>query len=85
MMLAETTFANGPWTAAGPATMRGLDTKRQPYIGAGRQFGGAHSAGALVAFADGSVRFLPDRIDPNILEAIATIAGSEALAGTWDR
>jgi prepilin-type processing-associated H-X9-DG protein len=85
MMLAETTFANGPWTAGGPATVRGLDQGRQPYLGLGRQFGGAHPGGAMVAFADGSVRFLPETIAPTVFEAIATIAGGEVIAERWDR
>ncbi len=79
MMLAETTSANGPWTAGGPATVRGVDPGRRPYIGSGRQFGGSHRGGAVVAFADGSVRFLNDTMDPNIFEALTTIAGAEAL------
>ena len=85
MMLAETTSANGPWTAGGPATVRGIDLKHQPYIGRGRQFGGAHRGGTPVAFADGSVRFIREAIDPSIFEAIATIAGREALRDGWDR
>ncbi len=36
MMLAETATASGPWTAGGPATVRGLDPNRQPYIGHAR-------------------------------------------------
>jgi prepilin-type processing-associated H-X9-DG protein len=85
MMLAETATASGPWTAGGPATVRGLDTNRQPYIGKSRQFGGNHRGGANVAFADGSVRFLSESIDPKVFEAIATIAGGEHLPRDWDR
>ena len=39
----------------------------------------------MVAMADGSVRFINDRIDPKVFEAIATIAGGEPLAEDWDR
>ena len=85
MMLAETTSANGPWTAGGPATVRGLDPARQPYLGRGRQFGGAHRGGAMVAFADGTVRFIRETIDPPIFEAVATVAGGETIAEGWDR
>jgi prepilin-type processing-associated H-X9-DG protein len=85
MMLAETTTANGPWTAGGPSTVRGLDPGRPPYIGPGGQFGGAHPGGAMVAFADGSVRFLRDSIEPKVFEAISTIAGGEKLPQEWDR
>ncbi len=85
MLLAETTTANGPWTAGGPSTVRGLDPGRPPYIGNRGQFGGAHPGGAMVAFADGSVRFLRDSIDPKVFEAISTIAGGESLPREWDR
>lgn len=85
LMLAETASANGPWTAGGPATVRGLDPDRQPYIGRGRQFGGTHRGGLNVAFADGSVRFLGESIDPMVFEALATIAGGETVPAGWDR
>jgi prepilin-type processing-associated H-X9-DG protein len=84
MLLAETTSANGPWTAGGPSTVRGLDPARRPYLGPGRQFGETHRGGAMIAFADGSVRFLHDTIDPEVFEALSTIAGGEVLPGGWD-
>jgi prepilin-type processing-associated H-X9-DG protein len=83
MMLAETAFANGPWTAGGPATVRGLDPARQPYLGRGRQFGGSHPAGANILLADGSVRFVPETVDPRTFEALSTIAGREPLGSEW--
>ena len=83
MLLAETTHQNGPWTAGGFSTMRGLDPARRPYIGPGRQFGGAHRGAAMVAFADGSVRFVRDTIDPGVFEALSTIAGGERLPASW--
>jgi prepilin-type processing-associated H-X9-DG protein len=83
MILVETGTANGPWTAGGPSTVRGLDPSRQPYIGRGRQFGGLHCGGVNVAFADGSVRFLSETIDPKVFEALSTIAGGEALPEGW--
>jgi prepilin-type processing-associated H-X9-DG protein len=75
----ETASANGPWTAGGPPTVRGLDPGRQPYLGRGRQFGGTHPGGAMALFADGSVRFLRESIDPKTFEALATIAGREEV------
>ena len=80
MMLAETTAGVGPWTAGGFTTVRGLDPARRPYIGRGRQFGGTHPGGAMVAFADGSIRFLGESIDPQVFEALSTVAGGENIA-----
>ncbi len=78
------TAETGPWTAGGTHTLRGLDPERQPYLGQGRQFGGNHAGGTMVLFADGSVRLLRDSIDPQILEALSTIAGGEILPNGWD-
>lgn len=85
VLLAETDLVNGPWTAGGTATVRGLDPSQQPYIGLGRQFGGLHRGGVMVAMADGSVRFLREGIDPTVFEAVSTVAGGERLPEGWDR
>ena len=85
MAVVETAESNGPWKAGGPATVRGLDPSRQPYIGPGHQFGGTHQGGAMVAFADGSVRFIRATIDPKVFEALSTIAAGEPLPAGWDR
>jgi prepilin-type processing-associated H-X9-DG protein len=80
LMVIETANATGAWTAAGPTTVRGLDPTRLPYLGANGTFGGNHPGGANAAFADGSVRFLSDRMSPRELEALVTInrkAGDE--------
>lgn len=84
LMLAETDLGNGSWTAGGPATVRGVDPSRRPYIGRGRQFGGLHRGGANAAFADGSVRFLGESIDPRVFDSLSTIAGGEPLPAGWD-
>ncbi len=75
LMLAETSQGQGSWTAAGWPTARGLIPDGSPYIGAGGQFGGNHRDGANVAFADGSVRFVENTIDPAVWEAMATLSG----------
>lgn len=85
LLLAETARSYGPWTAGGPAIVRGLDPDRRPYIGPGRQFGGTHRGGAMVALADGSVRFLRETIDPRVFEALSTTDGGEEIADGWDR
>lgn len=79
MAIAEMTLANGPWTAGARATIRGLDQDNQPYIGKNRQFGGNHQGGVVVAFMDGSVRFVRESIDPRAFEALSTIAGCEQV------
>ncbi len=53
--VAETSDLQSPWTSGGPATVRGVDPTRQPYIGQGRQFGGNHQNGVNVLLADGAV------------------------------
>jgi prepilin-type processing-associated H-X9-DG protein len=74
MMVAETTANNGPWAAGGPATVRGVDSTRQPYFGPGRQFGGAHPGGLNILHADGHVAFLRDTMTPLAFENQVTIA-----------
>jgi prepilin-type processing-associated H-X9-DG protein len=83
MAVVETAIILGPWRAGGPATVRGLDPGRQPYIGSGHQFGGLHRGGVMTAFADGSVHFIRDTIDPKVFQALATIAGGEKLPPDW--
>jgi hypothetical protein len=51
----ETSVAQGAWTAAGPATVRGYDP-------ATSQFGGNHRAGYPVVFMDGSVRMIDTKM-----------------------
>lgn len=84
MILAESSRIHGSWLTGGYATVRGLDQSEQPYIGINRQFGGLHpdtdhGGGANFAFADGSVRFIPETIDSRVFEAFSTIAGGEKL------
>jgi Protein of unknown function (DUF1559) len=73
--ITETTADLGPWLQGGPSTLRGLDVAATPYLGPGRPFGGCHPGGVFVSFADGSVRFLKETIDPAVFRAMLTIAG----------
>ena len=57
---------------------------KKPYIGAGRQFGGLHDGVAIVAMADGSVRFVSESVDPKVFEALSTMAGGEQVPAGWD-
>jgi prepilin-type processing-associated H-X9-DG protein len=83
MMVAETTRDHGAWTAGGLSSVRGVDPATQPYIGRDRPFGGYHPGGANVLLADGSVRFIREKIAPSVFEAISTVAGGERLPPTW--
>jgi prepilin-type processing-associated H-X9-DG protein len=78
----------GPWTAGGRATVRGLSGGEAPYLGEGGQFASRHRVGFFpwsgpvvtnVLFADGSVRTLTPSVSPQVLEALATIAGGEEV------
>jgi hypothetical protein len=80
LAVAETRADNGPWTAGGPSTVRGLDLQNLPYLRSEGQFGGIHHAdGAMVLFVEGSARFIKESIRPEVFEALATIAGGEEL------
>jgi prepilin-type processing-associated H-X9-DG protein len=83
MMVIETRQGLGPWTAGGPATIRGVDPATKPYIGPGLPWGGYHRGGTYVLFADGSVRFIKDTVEPRTFEMISTIAGYEVGGGCF--
>jgi hypothetical protein len=80
----------GPWSAGGRATVRGLAAGERPYLGEGGQFAGVHRGGDLfpfsqpvvtnVLFADGRVCPLTAAVSPQVLEALATIAGNERVS-----
>jgi prepilin-type processing-associated H-X9-DG protein len=77
LLLMETARHPGPWIAGGTATVRGLDSGERPYIGFGKQFGGAHPEGANASMADGSGRFIGQNISPRVLELLAGIADGD--------
>jgi hypothetical protein len=79
MILAETALDNGCWAAGGPPTVRGLDTTRQPYLGAAKQFGGAHPSLTVTTFADCSVHVLSDSMSHEVLQALVTMGGGESV------
>jgi prepilin-type processing-associated H-X9-DG protein len=83
MVVIETTRKNSPWTAGGFPTARGLDPAGGPYLGSGGQFASNHR-GTNAAFADGSVRSLAADIRPEVLEAMATVAGGEEVGTIGD-
>ena len=75
LLFAETNADLGPWLAGGPGTVRGYDEGGRPPVGVGGQFGGNHFGGGNVGFADGSARFLGDKIAAAVFRNLVTIAG----------
>jgi prepilin-type processing-associated H-X9-DG protein len=85
MLAAETMRDNGPWTAGGTPTLRGLAPEGQPYLGESGPFASGHGERTNVAFLDGSIRPLTDSLAPHLLEALTTIAGQEDMSRlSWD-
>ncbi len=69
----------GPWVSGGGSTIRGARKGENPYIGGFYGFWseGLDKPGALAALADGSVREVPEEIDPAVFRSLSTIAGGE--------
>ncbi len=69
----------GPWAQGGGSTIRSLTKK--PYINGPDGIGGPWGGGGGVhaAFADGSVRFISEDIDPSVMKALVTIRGGETI------
>jgi prepilin-type processing-associated H-X9-DG protein len=65
----------GPWAAGGSPTLRALTS--EPYFNGPDGIGGNFAGGANFLFADGSVRFINKNVDPQVMRALATIAGNE--------
>jgi hypothetical protein len=68
----------GPWASGGGATIRAA---RAPYFDPITGFGTARDpgSGALVAMADGSVKWISKDIDPAVFRALCTIHGGEKV------
>jgi len=73
MAAIETMQNNGPWPAGGPSTVRGVPLQDNSCIGKDAAFGGLHRAGANVLWADGSVRIVTEKIDPELFRLEARI------------
>lgn len=73
LLASETTRDNGPWTAGGRPTVRGIDPNDVPLLGPGRAFGGLHPGGLNVLWADGSAGFMEDTISPPLFESLTRV------------
>jgi hypothetical protein len=84
LLVIETAAVNGPWTAGGPATVRGFTPVLIPFLGPGGQFGSRHSPQVTnAAFADASVRSLTESIDPGVLQAAVSVGGQDVVGCDW--
>lgn len=81
LLVIETGDNPGPWTAGGPATVRGADGTAIPPLGYGRQFGGLHRGKAIAGMADGSGRTLSDDMDPTIFLELTTLDDGDREQG----
>jgi prepilin-type processing-associated H-X9-DG protein len=72
LMVLETASENGPWIAAGFPTVRGVPAVDH-LIGLDAPFGGCHAGGLNALFADASVRFQSDTIEPKVFWDLARV------------
>jgi len=77
MMASEASANYGAWGSGGTATIRAFTKK--PYINGPDGIGGPFPGGCNVLFADGSVRFISNKISPTVLEALSTVQGGEVV------
>jgi hypothetical protein len=77
VLLFETAHDLGPWAAGGRPTARGFVPEGAPPFAREGQFGGLHRGGANVAFANGHVIFVSDRIDATVLRAYVTASAGD--------
>ncbi len=75
--ITEGSGQHGPWAQGGRSTIRALTQK--PYINGPDGIGGPFPGGVQVMLMDGSVRFVSENIDPQVLEALMTINGGEVI------
>jgi hypothetical protein len=73
----------GPWAQGGRATVRALT--QQPYCNGPDGFGSGQPDGMLAGMADGSVRFLSNKIDPHVMEQLAEIRGPQVDMAELER
>ena len=77
MCVTEASKNYGSWGAGGKSTLRSLT--RKPYINGPDGIGSPFPGGLNVLMLDGSVRFLSENIDPEVMEALVTIRGQEVI------
>jgi prepilin-type processing-associated H-X9-DG protein len=73
LIVTETTRDNGPWSAGGRPTVRGVDPEERPFFGVGAPFGGCHPGGLNTLWLDGSVRFQKDTQPPELFAKLTRL------------
>ncbi|MHC4405770.1 MAG: DUF1559 family PulG-like putative transporter, partial [Planctomycetota bacterium] len=71
----------GAWASGGRPTVRALT--QHPYVNGPDGFGSGQPGGMLVGMADGSVRFISNKIDPIVLKQLVTANGGEDVRIAW--
>jgi hypothetical protein len=79
VLVGDVSGDRGHWVQGGKSTIRPFTAK--PYIKGPDGYGGAHTGGATFLLGDGSVRFISENIDANVMEALITIQGGEVVGG----
>ncbi|SFH71877.1 DUF1559 family PulG-like putative transporter [Planctomicrobium piriforme] len=77
VMISEASDHIGPWGAGGRSTVRAF--VEEPYLNGPDGIGSSDPNGCQMVLVDGSVRSIRAVIDPQVMEALATIAGGEAI------
>ena len=75
--VSEASHSFDAWGAGGSGTVRGFENK--PYINGPDGIGGPFAGGANMLLGDGSVRFISENIDPQIMERLAAMADGQAI------
>jgi prepilin-type N-terminal cleavage/methylation domain-containing protein len=89
-MMIETGDELGSWMRGGPTTVRGFDPEAGQLSGDGLPFGGTHfldatlidpkrADGFNVMLGDASIRYTRNSIHPDVLIALATVAGGDEV------
>jgi Protein of unknown function (DUF1559) len=77
VMISESSRNPGPWAAGGRPTLRALTA--EPSINGPDGIGDSHPGGCLMGLADGSVRFISEKIEPKVMKSLVTINGLETI------
>lgn len=76
IMMTETTDTGIPW-AAGGQTLKSLT--EEPYINGVDGIGGPSPGGCQVLIGDGSIRFISENIDPEVMRRLSAMADGKVI------